>query len=280
MVLVSAFLYAEIVSSSQLNNEINLQSSSNNLQAFPSVPKLEPEEFRRDKRRLKEDRRVNDRNSNTIKSSPSNRNAFDSLDSPFLSPKSTTAFDSNNIVAVNSFQTPKSSFGDRLKPNRNDLSGHNSGSRRPSSSYTNLSSPNNRLPPSRTGRRLEHDRNVNSKNQIILEKTTNPSGRTRLPGTNTRNEFNPSNNQAGISLRTQSDGRGDGETRNRNQVNLNRSNQANIGSVKDKAIKRPPIDYRTLLDNGANSSSKNQIFKQGMMLPGIHFKSLILYLKI
>ena len=241
------------------------------------MPNSSTEEFRRDKRRLEEDRRVNDQNSETTQSSPSNRNPFNTLDSPFLSPKSTTTFDSNNRGTVNSFQTPNSSFGDRLKPNRNDLSGHNSGSRRPSSSYTNLSSPNNRLPPSRTGRRLEHDRNVNSKNQIILEKPTNPSGSTRRPGTNIRNEFKPSSNQAGISIRTQFDGRGGDDKRNRNQVDLNRNNQANIDSVKDKTIKRPPIDYRTLLDNGLSSSSKNQIFKQGMMLPCIHFISLILY---
>ena len=227
MVLASVFLYAKCVSASQLNDEINLQTSSNNLQAFPSVPKSTPEELRRDKRRLEEDRRVNGRNSNTP------------------------------------FQTPNSSFEDRLKPNRNDLAGHNSGSRRPSSSYTNLSAPNNRLPPSRTGRRLEHDRNVNSKNQIILAKTSNPSGNTRRPGINTRNEF---------------DGRGGDTTRNRNQVNFNRSNQANIDSVKDKVIKRPHIDYRTLLDNGVSSSRKNEIFKQGMVTSTIYFISLSIYI--
>ena len=268
MVLVSVFLYAKCVSASQLNNEINLQTSSNNLQAFRSVPNSAPKEFRRDKRRLEEDRRVNGQNSNTIQNSPGNRNPFDSLDSPFLSPKSTTTFNSNNIGTINPNQTPSSSFGDRLKPNRNDLSGHNSGSRRPSSSYTNLSAPNNRLQPSRIGRRLQHDRNVNSKNQIILEKTTIPLGSTRRPGTDTRNEFDHSNNQAGISIRTQFDGRGGENTRNRNQGNLDRSNQANIDSVKDKTIKRPPIDYRTLLDNGATSSSKNQILKQGMVISG------------
>ena len=109
---------------------------------------------------------------------------------------------------------------------------------------------------------MEHDRNVNSKNQIILAKTTNPSGNTRRPGINTRKEF---------------DGRGGDTTRNRNQVNFNRSNQANIDSVKDKVIKRPHIDYRTLLDNGVSSSRKNEIFKQGMVTSTIYFISLILY---
>ena len=127
------------------------------------MPKTLPEELKRDKRRLLEDRRVNDRNSNPFQSSQNNRNRFDSLDVPLSSSKAASSFKTNNQNNDNAFQTPNRSFGDRLNTNVNVNAGSNVPSRRPPSSYTSLSSQDGRLQSLRSGRRLEHDRNVNSK---------------------------------------------------------------------------------------------------------------------
>lgn len=262
----SLVLCLETVSAIQLDNNISLKKSQSNLQPFPSIPKSSSEEFRRDRRRLEEDRRVNDQNKNTIQKSSNNRNRLDSLDIPILPSKKTTAFNSNNNDNINPFQVLENSFGDRLNQNNNDNSGKNVGSRRPPSSYTNLSPSNNRLPSLRTSRRLEQDRNVNSKNQIILEKTTNLMGSGRRPVTNPRNEINPSRSQVGISVSSQLDGRGADETRNRNQINLQQNNQNAINSIRDDTVKRPPINYRTLLDNDLRSSNQNEIFRQGRLI--------------
>ena len=240
----------DIVRSSHLNNGTTQQKSANQLKAFPSVPKTLPDELKRDKRRLLEDRRVNDRNSSPFQSSQNNRNRFDSLDVPLSPPKAASSFKSNNQNNDNAFQTPNRSFGDRLNTNSNVNAGSKVPSRRPPLSYTSLPSQNDRLQSLRSGRRLEHDRNVNSKNQIILEKTPNSLGSTRRPPTNTLNEVNPSRNQIGDDSR----GRNPFKTDTRDQ-------QPN--TFQGNAVKRPPVDYRTLLDNDERTT--NGRFNQGML---------------
>ena len=225
------------------------------------MPKTLPEELKRDKRRLLEDRRVNDQNSNPFQSSQNNRNRFDSQDVPLSPPKAASSFNTNNQNNDNAFQAPNRSFGDRLNTNSNVNAGSKVPSRRPPSSYTSLSSQNDRLQSLRLGRRLEHDRNVNSKNQIILEKTPNSLGSTRRPPTNTLNEVNPSRNQIGFSSSSQSNGiRDDSRGRNPFQSDT-RDQQPN--TFQGNAVKRPPIDYRTLLDN--DERTRNGRFNQGML---------------
>ena len=225
------------------------------------MPKTLPEELKRDKRRLLEDRRVNDQNSNPFQSSQNNRNRFDSQDVPLSPPKAASSFNANNQNNDNVFQSPNRSFGDRLNANSNVNTGSKVPSRRPPSSYTSLSSQNDRLQSSRSGRRLEHDRNVNSKNQIILEKSPNSLGSTRRPPTNTLNEVNPSRNQIGFSSSSQSNGiRDDSRGRNPFQSDT-RDQQPN--TFQGNAVKRPPIDYRTLLDN--DQRTRNGRFNQGML---------------
>ena len=225
------------------------------------MPKTLPEELKRDKRRLLEDRRVNDRNSNPFQSSQNNRNQFDSLDVPLSPPTVASSFNTNNQNNDNTFQTPNRSFGDRLNTNVNVNAGSNVPSRRPPSSYTSLSSQDDHLQSLRSGRRLEHDRNVNSKNQIILEKTPNSSGSTRRPPTNTLNEVNPSRNQIGFSSSSQSNGIRD-DSRGRNPFQSDTRDQQ-LNTIQGNTVKRPPIDYRTLLDNDKRTT--NGLFIQGML---------------
>ena len=253
----SLFLYVSSVRASLSNSDINLQGSSRKLHSFSSIPPSSSEELQRERRRLAEDRRVNEQRTNPFPNSQDERNPFTSVDTPRQPLDKNPLFPSNEENIIQGFQRPDSSFRDRAKTISDSNSGQRVGSRRPSTSYTNISPPNNRLPTLRTGRRLEADRNVNSKNE-------NPLGSTRISTNNIRNEDDASRNQVGGS--SQNQGRMRDEVRGRNRDQFNRNNQVGTNTIQDQTIKRPSINYRTLLDNDLRSTNEKKLFQKGMFI--------------
>ena len=242
------------VSTNQLNRGIHLHGPSRQLQTFTSIPQSSSEQFQRERRRLKEDRRVNDQRTNPFQNSPNQRIPLASVNIPLQPSSKNPLLASNNENSIRGFRRPDDSFGDRQATFSHNDSGQRVGSSRPSTSYTNLSPSDNRLPSLRTGRRLEQDRKVNSK-------TENTFGSTRSPTNTLRNEDTASRSQVGVGSLNQ-EGIND-DARARNQDQSNRSNQVETNPVPDQSIKRPSINYRTLLDNDLRSSRKNQLFQKG-----------------